>query len=369
MAESKITTSALNSARTLNNISQKGILIKNVRRENSTLIFTVSDRAKSQTVNFLNSARVDCDVKDRKSVFNRIFSIWRFGIVLGIIFCVVLYSVLSSFVLKIEVFGTNESTAIKIEKYLKEINLTRGIPKDSLDLDKLDELLLKEFDFSVVESKIIGSTLSLTVKEELSKPDFYDATEINRIVASEDALITRVVCVQGLQSVTVGKSVKAGQTLIDSQKVVGESSIPIRAVGEIYGKVWREKEIYIPNEKIVYKPTGRTQKVYVMRIGGVSSKVKESPFEFYTLEKTSVKVGDFLPIFRDCYEYFEQVVAVEPNVEDNSVVIEKAKKEILLNSEQENAVLLDVWSEERLVEGGKYLKVIAEFEKRIDKYA
>ncbi len=370
MAESRIVTSGLNSARTLNKLAEKGITVKDAKREGNVLVFSVPVARKNATVKVLESVRLESHYRDKKSFFEKIFSPWRFGIALGLLLSLLCYLILSSFVLRIDVIGVDRAKAIEIEKFLGERGIFAGSPKGIIDEDELDALLLEKFDFSVVQSKIVGLSLSLTVKEELNKPNYYDATAPVSLIAVEDALVTRVVCLQGTQSIDVGKSVKAGEVLILAQKTVGEETLPIRAVGEVYGKVWREKEIFFPDEKVIFEPTGRVEKYFSMRVGEAESEVRLPSFEHYTVQKSTIKIGDFLPVYRDTYVYAEQkAVTVSNNDEDKILLIENAKKEILLNGADEDGVFIRSWTIERQAEGGRLVKVIAEFEKRIDKYA
>ncbi len=359
----------LNSQRTLNTLTQKGIRIKNSERYGSELFFEVGKKDINKTKECLDKLYLSADINEKKNGLESIFSLWRFGLVLGIILCVLIYCILSSFILKIEISGVDQNQKKNIIFFLKENDITLGTKKSELDLTEIEDIMMDNFEFSVVSPSIVGTSLVIKVKEELSPPIYMDLTKKTPLIASEDALITRIVCGSGTKIVSVGKSVKSGDVLIDCKKMVGEEEYYVQAVGEVYGKIWRQKEIFVPTTKEEYVPTGNVEKVRVIRFGNYSGAIKKSTFKNYKCTQTSIRISDFLPIYVDEITYVEQkIVQRELTSEEEKTFIENAKNMIFMQNQNLVGELIGVWTTERKVDGGKLIKVIAEFETRIDVY-
>lgn len=370
MAEIKISTSGLNSARTLSELTKKGIRVRNAIRDGNTLVFSISSKQKELTKSVLKSLRLDSEDTKIVRFWDKLISPWRFGLIVGVVICTIAYLLCSSIILRVDVNGLKASNARDIVEFLEENGINIGTSKKLVDCEKIESALYNRFDFSVVECKTLGTSLLITVKEELDAPMYNDLVEPKNLIADEDALITRIVCAQGTKAIDVGKSVKKGAMLISAYKYIGDAQIPICAVGEVYGRVWREKEIYVSDQKTTYKPTGRTESAFVMRIGEIPTEIPPSSFKYYTITKSTVRIGDFLPFYRDTYVFSEQVgVVVERDEKERVSLIEKAKKEIILENADGNGEFVRSWTLEKKVDGGMLIKVIAEFEKRIDIYA
>lgn len=370
MANLRVKTSGLNSARTLSELVKQGIEVRNVSRDDNALVFNVPYRQKTLTIHTLKRLYLDFSISMRKSFIERIINPWRIGIAIGLILCLTIYSFMSTMILRIDVSGISEAKTKEIVNFLSNNGIGVWTSKKSINTDEVDAMLYRNFDLSVAETKLVGVTMAITLKEELSPPEYGDLTTPLALIAAEDALVSRIVCAQGTKSVEIGQSIKKGTTLISAFKTVGDEKISIRAIGEVYGKVWREKEFYLSNQKVVYQSTGRVETRSVMRIGDVGGDVPTSSFAHYKITKSSICIGDFLPIYKDTYIFTEQqAVTTDTTEQDVKLLIEKAKKDIILENVNDNGEFIRCWTTERKTEDGTVFKVIAEFEKRIDIYA
>ena len=369
MSKFLVKVKGLNAQRTLNTLTQKGIDIKNSERYGSELFFEVGKKDLNKTKECLNKLYLSAEISEKKNSFESIFSLWRFGLILGILLCVIIYCSILSFILRIEISGIDENQEKKVMLFLKENGIIPGTKKSELDLTNIESIIIENFEFSVVSPSFVGTSLVINVKEELSPPIYMDLTKKTPLIASEDALITRIVCGSGTKVVNVGKSVKKGEVLIDCKKNVGDEEYYVRATGEVYGKIWRQKEIFVPTKKEEYVPTGNIEKVRVIRFGNYSGVIKKSSFKNYTCTQTSIRISDFLPIYVDEIIYTEQkTVERELTVEEENNFIENAKKEIFAENQNLVGEFIDLWTIQRNADGGKIIKVIAEFETKIDVY-
>lgn len=366
MSKITVRTSPLNSARTINRLQAEGIILNNIVREHDFLSFVIESKDGPKCKSVLQKLYLSFDHTEQKNYFNQLFNLSRIGLVLGIVLSIGLYFFLSIFITNIEISGIGENKKKEVMQYLQKSSICVGTNKSNIDLETLDRNLLKDFDFSITESKIVGTTLSIKLKEELNPPIIYDENS-KPIISKEDALITRIVTISGTKMVDVGKSVKKGDTLIDAKKIIENVEVSEKAIGEVYGKVWRKKDVFIPDKVQDLVETGKVETYHSICIGSYIGKVDKPTFDCYTYTQTSTRIGDFLPFYQIETTYFEQK-KVERSLSDleiNDIVV-KAKKELLLGEENAVQTILDSRVVTRKVDGGTVFSVIIEIEKRID---
>lgn len=361
-----IKTSPLNSARTINRLQIEGVCLKNIIRERDYLCFEIDAKDSSKCKSILQKSYLSFDYEEKKNYFNQLFNLGRIGLIIGIVLSLGLYFFLSLFITNIEISGINENKKKEVMVYLQKSNISVGTIKSDIDIKVLDRNLLKDFDFSITQSKIIGTTLRIILKEELSSPIIVQ-DNFNPILSTEDALITRIVTISGTKMVEIGKSVKKGDILIDAKKIIENAEIRDRAIGEVYGKVWRKKDIFIPDKVQDIVETGKEETYYSIGIGSYIGVVQKPSFDCYTYTQTSTRIGDFLPFYQIKTIYREQkkVERVMTDLEINAQ-IEKAKKELLLETNNAIQEIFDSRTITRNVDGGRVISVIIEIEKRID---
>lgn len=367
MGEFFYKTKGVNAPRTLNKITRQGARIKACKRREKSLFFTVSEKESKRVEKSLGESVLEFQ-KNKKNSFFDLFSPKRIGIVLGLILCVFIMLFLSRFFIKIEVKGLNLVEQKKVESFLKNHGVIPCKLKQDVDLDEVGKHLKKEFPFSVVSLSFKGVTLVVRVKEELSPSYYFDQTKKQSLYASENAVVTRIVKIDGTQMVEVGKSVKAGDLLIKNEKSVGESVLEIRAVGEIYGRVWREYEVFIPEKSFSYKDTGVKKIFYGVEFFR-AQKEQVSPF-LYSRREVVVTPFEFLPIYHYKTTFYEQkaVEIINPNFLDQTEILKRLKSEAEIKLQKEDGEFIRSWHTTKEVDGGKIVKLIVEMEKRIDEY-
>lgn len=357
----------VNGANILSEIARRGVEISSCKTAGKTLSFCVDKRQSKIVEKSLNTRLLEYKKCENKGFFANLFSVTRLGIFLTLFFSLLLYFFLSQFLFFTEIYGLDKVSVFQVEKHLQSLGVHGVVARDKINEKELEKSLMESFSFSVVSVKIQGATLVLSVKEELSPP-VYEPSLKQSLYATENAVITRMVTISGTAKVKVGKSVKKGEMLIENQKTVGDLSVPVRAVGEVYGKVWRETEIFIPEEKEVFVDTGN---LYTKTFFAFSNNFHTDykPFDNCRLED---KITPFvlLPIYLHEITFFEQKIGfvTNPEYEDSAGVSKRACDELLLAVEGEGEILR-TWSTERFVDGGKILKVVVEIEKRIEVYA
>ena len=365
MAKSTFKTTSISSGKTVSDLVKAGVRVTNPKKVKGTLEFCTSNSDCSKVCKILNTYERVYEVKTNKGV-KSLFT--RFGIIIALVVSIIGVVVLSNFVFSISVSGVERLKSQQIIEYLDEIGIKNGCVKSSIDCETLERDLMQKFDFSVVDCKIVGSVLVLSVKEELPPPDYADLVEKTPIVASEDAVITRIVTISGTTVTKRGVSVKKGDILISPTKTVGDTTVPCNAIGEIHGKVWRKKEVFIPDTVIVKERTGVTSEIEYLSFGKLELP-NLSPYPYYESEvrRTHTVV---LPFFLNTITFYEcrLVESKNPLLSDYSSVIESMLGDIKIDLVEQKGEYIDCWHYEQKVDGGIKLSVVCEVEINIGTY-
>lgn len=359
-------TTATSSGRTISEVVKSGVRIKYPEKSNGNLTFFVRAHDCERVCNTLNGFERVYEKTNFRPIGKLL---WRFGIAIGILLAVVAVIILSNYVFSIYVSGLSRIEGVEVERFLKKEGVTVGTKKADLNLEELEIKLMQKFAFSVVDCKFEGVSLVVLVKEELPPPDYVDMQTVKPIISREDAVITRIVNISGTVVVKHGASVKAGDTLIMPVRKVGEAEIDVRAIGEIHGKVWRKKEIFVPKTVIKNQRTGVTKTINCLSFGKLLPETS-SPYEYYETEISRVALSGLLPFYKNTVTYYQCMpVEVEnPDLKDLSNIVKGALNELRIQVEGESGIYLDDWYSVKEVEGGVIVRVVCEMEMRIDSY-
>ncbi|MBQ2714733.1 MAG: sporulation protein YqfD [Clostridia bacterium] len=359
----------VSSAKTFNKIASSGARLCGCKKVGRELRFSTKKRDKNVVINAVNTDFSDFSAVEKKSFLESLFSLSRIGIFLVIILSFLSCVFLSKFVFITEVRGLDKVSLKKVLLHLDSVGASGVFLKDTVDCDELKNGLLKNFPFSAVSVETRGLTLLVSVKEELDAP-YYDDIPIRAKVSSEDAIVSRVITLDGTALVGVGESVRRGEKLIDCVKSVGDVLIESRAVGEVYGRVWREAEVFIPQKTASFRDSGNSAVFYSLSFSKDYC-ASTSPFTSFREERYYTPFFSILPIYHCKTVYYEQkpIEVDNPEYINSSSVERKLKDQILLKLGEEEYEFLRCWSTGKEVDGGKILKVIVEIEKRIDVYS
>ena len=366
MAKSTFKTTSISSAKTVSDLVKAGVRVSNPKKGKGTLEFCTSISDCNKVCKILNTYERVYEVKTSKGI-KSLFA--RFGILIALVVSIIGVVVLSNFVFSISVSGVERIESCQIIDYLDAKGIKKGCAKSSIDCDTIERDLMQKFDFSVVDCKIVGGVLVLSVKEELPPPDYADLVEKTPIVACEDAVITRIVTISGTTLVKRGVSVKKGDILISPSKTIGDITLPTNAIGEIHGKVWRKREVFIPDTVITKERTGVTSEIKYLSFGKLELP-NLSPYPYYESEirRTQTVV---LPFFLNTITFYEcrLVESKNPLLSDYSSVIESMLGDLKLDLVEQKGEYIDHWHYEQKVDGGIIVTVVCEVEMNIGTYS
>ncbi len=193
----------------------------------------------------------------------------------GPLLIVMILMVLSMFLWNVTFEGNNRYTDDALMTYLEKAGIHPGILKRQVSLSQLEEQIRLDYpEILWVSAQISGTQLSIKLRENdavFSVPE--KDTSPGDLVASSDAVITRLVIRQGKAMVKEGDQVEQGQVLAEGTLELmndnGEllRKTYVRADGEVYGTVRHTyRKRLAPMKKIQIK-TGRKSGGFCLSVG------------------------------------------------------------------------------------------------------
>ena len=223
----------------LNICANRKILLWNSNRVKSTILnvnISIKDYRKIKEI----LKKTKCKAKiNKKKGLPFLFNKYRKRKVFGICFVVVitLTFVLSRFIWNIEVEGNESIKENEIIEIASRNNLKIGVLKDRIDIKRIaQEIRIERDDISWATVDIKGTNAIIKIAESTPKPDIINKDEPCNIVATKDAIVTRVNAQNGIPVVEKDSMVKKGDVLISGTiEVKYTGTRKVHATGEVYG--------------------------------------------------------------------------------------------------------------------------------------
>ncbi|NLN47746.1 MAG: sporulation protein YqfD [Clostridiales bacterium] len=206
--------------------------------------------------------------------------------------------ILSSYIWMIEINGEGNIKAKVILDELSSAGLKVGIRKTKVDKRDIEnKVLISLPELTWVGIEIKGTKAYVTVSERLIEPEFVNIEEPCNIIAVKNAVIEKILVLNGDGIVKDGDTVEKGQLLVTG--IIERENIDTRyvhAMAKIFAKTWYEDVEEIALKQIDYKKSGRTKKIYSLEFLGKSIRKKLIiPYEDYNKSVTE----EFIFVFGD----------------------------------------------------------------------
>jgi|GEM_PF-5397864 len=361
--------SGLNLNRIPDSLSRRGFSVTEIKKSNACISFCVQSKAAAKVSKYLDEInckynRKYCGITARIRAY-----CLRFGLIAGLVLIVAAAIWISGFILKIDIQCNDVFVAEKVKQILSDKNVKLYCAKSFVDAADLKKNILRNVEgLSYTEVRIVGSVLRIIIREELPKPDIVGLDDGN-LIATCDAVITRIVCIKGTAVVNVGQAVRAGTVLIEGYTKIGEEYVSCCALGEVYGKVYIGEKLTVTGTVIEKRRTGKTETVSALVLRG-NAKLAKSTFESFDTETTEAYISDILPAKIVTAVYYE-TVNVETPVDINiqkALLIKEAQKRVKLRL-PENADIKRNWAVEKKVDNLYIIDVYYEIEQKISEAA
>ena len=143
---------------------------------------------------------------------------------------------------------TGNAPEAQIVQILEECGITRGAPRQGLDLSLAERRIMLEVnDVAWVDVSVEGCRVSVTVEGAKPLPDMHDTSVPCNIISSRDAVIVEAVVRKGALVADIGGGVQKGGLLVSGVIADGGEHLLYRhANAEIIGEFYETREFFVP---------------------------------------------------------------------------------------------------------------------------
>lgn len=199
----------------------------------------------------------------------------RWGFLLGLALCVAAVSILSQFLLVVEVSGNQQVPTAVILSELERLGVRPGAYGPGINKREVsNQALLRLPQLSFLTVNIRGSRAQVLVQEAVERPELLDEKTPADVVADVDGILLEIQTSAGQAMFSDGDIVTRGEVLISGEldlrepegSQVDQGSLLVRAAGTITARTWRTLEETIPLTTLKKTYTGQEKKLYSLEI-------------------------------------------------------------------------------------------------------
>ena len=361
----KIKVEGLFLERFINICVSKKILLMDIKREKSTIMYAnvgIADYKKLKQVARKTKSKIKIQ---RKKGLPFTIKKYRKRKIFGILFVVILALLIvsSNYIWNIEISGNVKITNQEILQSLEGSGLKVGLSKNDIDINAvISKIRLDREDIPWIGITVKGTNAIVKIKEAAKAPEVIDENKFCNIVANKTGMITKINVQNGTANVKVGDIVEEGDILVNGYlegKYTGTRYV--HGAATVEAKIWYTKKEKAMLKQQIPVQTGNEEKKY-------SIKFKKNQINlFKTLSKfekyDTINENKKIILFSNFYlpievvkitnkEYVLQDVTYT-NEEQTQILTEKLKKELLEEiGEQKNIVNVNVntYSQDEAVE-------------------
>ena len=354
----KIKVEGLFLERFINICVSKKILLMDIKREKSTIMYAnvgIADYKKLKQVARKTKSKIKIQ---RKKGLPFTIKKYRKRKIFGILFVVILALLIvsSNYIWNIEISGNVKITNQEILQSLEGSGLKVGLSKNDIDINAvISKIRLDREDIAWIGITVKGTNAIVKIKEAAKAPEVIDENKFCNIVANKTGMITKINVQNGTANVKVGDIVEEGDILVNGYlegKYTGTRYV--HGAATVEAKIWYTKKEKAMLKQQIPVQTGNEEKKYSIKLFKTLSK-----FEKYDTINENKKIilfsNFYLPIEVvkiTNKEYVLQDVTYT-NEEQTQILTEKLKKELLEEiGEQKNIVNVNVntYSQDEAVE-------------------
>ena len=268
--------------------------------------------------------------------FPTVFSVYkkRKGYLLGILLFASIIYILSLYIWDVSVLGGHTYTPEAMTKFLKENDVYVGVQKKHIDSQDIEELIRLTYnDIGWVSAEIKGTRLIIKITETKMPTKAVTATENRHIIASKDALVTKIITRTGIPKVEIGSVVKKGDILVSGIiNVIGDNEVlisrnPVIADADIIGKTFYEYNETFPLKYVEKEYTGKTKKsillsIFLKKINIYKPRIYYPKYDIIVNDYTfRLNKNFYLPFGYSLSEYLEYVEVKKKYTEQEAIKI------------------------------------------------
>jgi len=331
--------------RFMNMAAYRGIRLWNVKNDDMvfTITFSYGDMEKVKKC-ALDS---QCRIKTVKTVglpavFKRYHT--RTSFLAGALFFVVFCCFMSNFVWTVKTEGNLKIPTEKLIEYVSNMGLKPGAVKTGLDLGKISNRLILDFDDAAWATIRLDGTKAIVSVSESAKSKKTEQGLTGDITASRDGVIESITSISGTSQVRAGDVVQKGQVLVKASVAINNDDgtfveKPVEAEAFVRALTVYDITETVPLSTTENVKTGKSHTWLEVKIIGKKFDFGITPeFKSSGITETNLfrfKIGDWS---------FPLEFSAKKIYETKSILKTASKDELL----QKSNSLLDEWTEENL---------------------
>ena len=356
----------------INILARDGIKVKNISKEGNYVFFSVSDLDLKATLNILKGFNREFNVLEKVG-FNNYFNkmMLRFGLWITVFCLIIAISLYSFFTLNYQVNGLVYLDEGEIQQILNKNAIQFPVVKNNLDLEKIKIEILNLDGISNCDVRLNGNLIEINVLEELPSPSIFDISKPIEMISSHDAIISRIIVLNGTALCKKGEAVRKGDALIAPYYIINEEEeihTPVRANGYVYGRVWYTKSYIFDDIYVTQERTGKKERLVSYYFPGLKIE-KDTSFDLYETNIIESNIYNILPFKVKQIEYYElKEVSHDFDFEANKESILNSAYEEMDNIIDEKSDIIRKWYTVKTLDKSTVLDIYYEVEQIISVY-
>lgn len=286
----------------------------------------------------------------------------RYSIVIAVVVFFAIIYFLSMYIWSIDITVGKNVTPFEIREQLKEIGVSPGVRKSSLD-EKEIERKLESLNSEILwlRVRVEGSTLKVVITEKVNPP-VKDEDKYGNLVADMDGQIKRIYTYSGRAVVKNDDIVKKGAVVIEGIDGNEGGEYVVRPRGMVIANTFYEKEMNIKISGVEYKRSGNKDLDIYIELFGKKIYLKKSTKDFEKYDKIE-KSGK---IFNEVI-YYERVASTIEITEIEGVksVLDTLEKSLSKDLKRDSKIIDKIVTKERIDDEYLNIKVVFVVEQNI----
>ena len=283
----------------------------------------------------------------------------RYSIVIAVVVFFAIIYFLSTYIWSIDITVGKNVTPFEIREQLKEIGVSPGVRKSSLD-EKEIERKLESLNSEILwlRVRVEGSTLKVVITEKVNPP-VKDEDKYGNLVADMDGQIKRIYTYSGRAVVKNDDIVKKGAVVIEGIDGNEGGEYVVRPSGMVIANTFYEKEMNIKISGVEYKRSGNKDLDIYIELFGKKIYLKKSTKDFEKYDKIEKSGNEVI--------YYERVASTIEITESEGVksVLDTLEKSLSKDLKRDSKIIDKIVTKERIDDEYLNIKVVFVVEQNI----
>ena len=242
----KVKVLGMNQARLLTTLANNGVSVQKVEKKSiKEMVFCVKNNEFEKFFAITSKLCYNILTISDTGLNSKVLSlVKRLGFILGSVVFFITTVLSSSFVYKVDFFGSASVYSDTLYAYLRERGVCIYKPFSDLDLDKLEVDLLRENDYlSFASIKKRGGSLIVFAELKTQAPTVINS-DVKQLLSSVDGVVKAVKVYRGTAVVKAGDTVKVGDLLVDGVVTVRDTTVASNVYATINISVIKTYEFF-----------------------------------------------------------------------------------------------------------------------------